>query len=586
MKKFLSVLGFLSLFFILIGCNNVKVNVTFETNGGTAIEAITSLDDILGVLPTTTKDGYMFIGWYEDSAFTIPFEKEKERESWELTLYAKWIPLEIDIEVEHYLENLEGGYVLDTTETHDFDMASIAIDLSGYQKPYEGFSVNGALTVFDHDDIENLSLKLYYSRNVYTITIDEDGGTAVDDISVKYGYPITAPVLSKVGAVFNGYTTTFPETMPLNGGNYVASWTALDEVTVTFESNGGSAVAALEMYETEIATEPAAPTKMGYAFVGWYTESSFVNLYDFSTVLTTNLTLYAKWEPILVNFNIEYYYEELDGSFTKASTWPQQGFTDSTVSFTGSVLDSRFTYNPNHALTVHTGVVLADGSLTLKLYCERNEFTITFDTNANLSITSIVALFDAPIAAPNNPIRTNYIFMGWYSDEALTMPYSFSRMPGQNITLYARWLGVDTNLSFHSMGGTSVSTITAPLESVIVKPADPTREGFDFAGWFTDPFEGTEFTSWIMPEGNITLYAHWTPALYTLTFDSMGGNVIPSMEVEYQASIIKPENPVKTDYVFLGWFEDTAFTVPFDFSSMPAKDLTLYAKWISALEAS
>jgi len=261
MKKFLSVLGFLSCFFGLIGCNNTKVNVTFETNGGTAIENIKSIDDILGVLPQTTKDGYMFIGWYEDSAFTVPFDKEKERENWEFTLYARWIPLDIDITVEHYLENLNNTYELEATETNDFDASSLNLDLSSFINSYEGFSVNSELTVFDHDDIENLSLKLYYDRNIYTITIDEVGGTEIDDISAKYGYAITAPTTSKRGATFNGYTSPFPTTMPFNGGFFTVAWILLDEITVTFNTVGGNAITRQDLYVGEVATDPQIRSK-------------------------------------------------------------------------------------------------------------------------------------------------------------------------------------------------------------------------------------------------------------------------------------------------------------------------------------
>jgi uncharacterized repeat protein (TIGR02543 family) len=71
------------------------------------------------------------------------------------------------------------------------------------------------------------------------------------------------------------------------------------EYTVTFESNGGSAVAAVDAARGEKIAEPTAPTKAGYAFKGWYKESGLQNLWDFSSdTVTGDITLYAKWEAL------------------------------------------------------------------------------------------------------------------------------------------------------------------------------------------------------------------------------------------------------------------------------------------------
>lgn len=67
--------------------------------------------------------------------------------------------------------------------------------------------------------------------------------------------------------------------------------------TVTFNSNGGSAVTALEIVEGNKITKPTNPTKEGYTFVGWYKDSALTQAWNFDTdTVTTNLTLYAKWK--------------------------------------------------------------------------------------------------------------------------------------------------------------------------------------------------------------------------------------------------------------------------------------------------
>ena len=66
-------------------------------------------------------------------------------------------------------------------------------------------------------------------------------------------------------------------------------------VTVQYETNGGTAVSAQQPWAGESATKPADPTKTGYTFGGWYKDSACTKAYDFNSVVTDNITLYAKW---------------------------------------------------------------------------------------------------------------------------------------------------------------------------------------------------------------------------------------------------------------------------------------------------
>ena len=73
---------------------------------------------------------------------------------------------------------------------------------------------------------------------------------------------------------------------------------------VDFNSNGGSEVQAQDVYDTKRATEPEAPTKEDYVFAGWYTDAELTNAYDFSTPVTQDITLYAKWETAWYDLTI------------------------------------------------------------------------------------------------------------------------------------------------------------------------------------------------------------------------------------------------------------------------------------------
>ena len=68
--------------------------------------------------------------------------------------------------------------------------------------------------------------------------------------------------------------------------------------TVTFNTNGGSTVSAQTVASGSTATEPTAPTKDGYTFVGWYSDEGLATAYDFTATVTANITLYAKWTAV------------------------------------------------------------------------------------------------------------------------------------------------------------------------------------------------------------------------------------------------------------------------------------------------
>lgn len=93
--------------------------------------------------------------------------------------------------------------------------------------------------------------------------------------------------------------------------------------TVTFNSNGGSPVRAQEVNEGETATRPTDPTKGGHTFVNWYTENTHENVYDFSTPVVANITLYAKWalstSKTLVS-ELQYYQTNIDDQLAMFNT--------------------------------------------------------------------------------------------------------------------------------------------------------------------------------------------------------------------------------------------------------------------------
>ena len=234
--------------------------------------------------------------------------------------------------------------------------------------------------------------------------------------------------------------------------------------------------------------------------------------------------------------------------------------------------------NENNLLTV---TVLDDDTSTIEVYYTRNLVTVNYETNANVSISSSQALYGSDLTSPEDPIRTGYEFVNWYSDENLTQEFSFETYPAQDITIYAKWQGVPSTISFDSNGGDSLSDLVQNTGTQVTLPT-PVRTGYSFIGWFESALLQTEFQSSLMPAGTTTIYAKWEPLNYTITYNSLGGSVVEATNHDFGESIVLAADPTKTDNLFGGWFLDETLNTPFNYLTMPASDLTLYAKWIDA----
>ena len=121
----------------------------------------------------------------------------------------------------------------------------------------------------DYTFTADITLYAQWTANQYTITFDSAGGSAVASITQAYGSAVTAPAdPTRAGYTFAGWNPAVPATMPLGGAALTAQWTA-NQYTITFDSNGGSAVADITQAYGTAVTAPADPTRAGYTFAGW-----------------------------------------------------------------------------------------------------------------------------------------------------------------------------------------------------------------------------------------------------------------------------------------------------------------------------
>ena len=115
-----------------------------------------------------------------------------------------------------------------------------------------------------------------------------------------------------------------------------------------------------------------------------------------------------------------------------------------------------------------------------------------------------------------------------------------------------------------------------------VKPADPERNGWTFAGWYTDAECTNAFDFSVAPTADIELYAKWEKRVYTCTLMS-DGKVYDTLTVTgLNQKFKEPAEPTRKGYVFDGWYTDSEFKNVYSFNKVVTDDVTLYAKWIPA----
>ena len=142
---------------------------------------------------------------------------------------------------------------------------------------------------FNTDVTKDMTLTAKWTANSYTIAFDTDGGSAIDPITQDYGTAIIAPAdPTREGYTFMGWEPEIPATMPAEDMTITAKW-SINQYTVTFDTDGGSAVAPITQdYGTDI-TAPADPTREGYTFIGWDKAIP-------TTMPAENMTITAKWK--------------------------------------------------------------------------------------------------------------------------------------------------------------------------------------------------------------------------------------------------------------------------------------------------
>jgi len=239
-------------------------------------------------------------------------------------------------------------------------------------------------------------------------------------------------------------------------------------------------------------------------------------------------------------------------------------------------------------LTITTPVTLYGKYVAIPTY------DVLFESNGGSLVTSILDVYENEmILEPADPVRSGFIFQGWYKDALFAEAWVFATdTVTADITLYAKWEEIPPvtyTVSFETNGGSIVDPLLLVAENALITaPTSPTKDGYTFEGWFKD--EGL-LNAWVFETdvvvANITLYAKWAliPVTYTVTFESNGGSAVTAITgISDGALISAPAAPTKTGFDFAGWYHDVELTNDWVFETdLVTANITLYAKWTEKL---
>lgn len=470
-------------------------------------------------------------------------------------------PAEVEFTVKHYQQNVaDDNYTLLETETKNgYTESQVGNGLEKNTKTdtkYSGFYslLYDTTTKIAADG--STVVEIYYDRYYYLMNFDLDGGYGVEPIYARYGAPISVGTPTKPGYSFNGWNPELPATMPAESTTHKATW------------NAG---------------------KTSYTVVYWY-ENADDDGYSYVADQTIP--------------------DVAPGTSVSSDTYKGQNFTSENKD------TKHFTYNEKKAETV---TVAGDGSTVLNVYYTRNTYTLKFreldcdkwflhthNDNCYKVIKTITAKYQADIHK-NFPIMDGNETIWWKVPNG-TETYvegnglgSIDVMPGENIT-------------FSNAGSTNATWLWYYVEVLNGKDGDKTYSNKDFKLYKKINCDGTSFltykeefhaikgfTQWKSdPTFNSNgkadqkddNYFYYTRNSYNLKFYNYNADVAgEGGSVQYEAPLsgyyFEPEYPSnleKNAYKFDGWYTTAGCyagsEVNWATATMPASDVTLYAKWV------
>ena len=583
------------------GLELMTYTATFYVDGVVHTTVQTKVGEQIAKPDDPTKTGYVFTGW-DPEVGVMGVE--------DVRFDAKFSAGAVSYTVETYVMGLDGEY--GAAETKNVP-ATTGEEVTLTPDAREGFTVAGdsVLSGIVAAD-SSLTLKVYYSRNQYKLTVD---GAESD---VYFGAAISVAEPTKENETFNGWDPALPETMPAHDVTVVSTWTkndadysayneakakaqakqkeenydkkytaetrnALAEVLKTVVPEGlkydeqhiinaatqaiNDAVAALELMTynaifnidgveyakvpTKVGEQIVAPeknpTKEGYTFAGWRPSVGVMGTADatFEAVFT------AAGDTA---YTVNTYVMGTDGVYGEPTSDTLTGTTGSTATF---VPETREGFTVDNEQSVLSGEIAADGSLVLKVFYSRNQYTLTAEGVA-------YTFYYGAAVSVADPVKEHYTFAGWEPELPETMP-------AHDVTVVAKWTEDGADYTAYNAAKAEAEA-KQKEENYGKKYTAETRAALAEA--LADDVYGKKYSEQGVVDAATKAINDAIAALELMTYTAtfyVDGAVHATVQAKVGEQIALPKEPAKAGYVFTGWdpevgvmgLEDVSFNAQF-----------------------
>lgn len=599
------------------------------TTGGTQI-----------TLPTPTRSGYTFGGWYAES--TLDNLIGAGGASYAPTgsalspyVYAKWTATNYTVTYQN-TDATSGSAPTDSTNYNIGNSVLIkgntgSLARTGYTFIGWTAASDGTGTVLTSGNTvttstSNMVFYPKWSANTYTITYNKNGAsgnpTATSATYTTGGTAVTLTTVGdmvKTGFTFGGWSTT-PTGSALVGTytttanvTLYAVWT-IKTITLTYDKGIASGVTIANFPTTASGTYGSSVTLSAgftldqtltvnsqsviHRFVGWNDGSSTYQGTASYLLGDSNKTLTAIWVPV---FGVRY---SFNGG-TPAAT-PDNLITDNECSLSGNLCNdqqditlhaaptrSGYTFagwvNQSNATAMNAGSTTKITSTNYLFYATwtAQPYTVTYSTNGGSTAPTETNKYigDSFILA-TAPTRDGYNFSGW-SDSSTVYGAGVTYFVGAaDMVFTAQWAPKTYSVSYNWNGGSGSSTSDSSFtvgNSGITLPTvgDHVKDGYEFQGWSTSS-NGSVISGAFTPTNNTTLYAIWNLGNFVVTYDARGGTVGTSSATVTNGSTTVLPTPTRQNFVFEGWYtQSTGGTLVGiqGANHQPASSKTIYARW-------
>ena len=430
---------------------------------------------------------------------------------------------------------------------------------------------------------------LDYKDGAYTITLSPEN-VSVDlssyfTISEYASYEISKSesfdsIIGSEVTLEDGNNNYFVKVKNKNGGEMVYKFVVIKKklCTVTFNTNGGSAVQPIQCEDGQFIEAPES-LKPGYTLVRWD--------YDFTKPVTADITISAEWVANKYKVTIDGVEQPIEitfGEVLNIQAPVKVGYKFTGWEYNGSSFDISQKYSFTNDITIKPLFELERYSIDYK--------DVIIGTNPNQGTYTVEDEFELQNVewsfSPEDKVI--YTFNGWYKDKEFKEPIKkIDKGTTGNIIVYAKWTTeipetkIETIVTFNAPGFDCNETTQKIVVGDEYTLPDISKPGYNLVGW--ENSTGTILVQnsgiWVVEEESVSLQPKWDKKVYSITYISNGGinneNNILSYTVTDSFELLEATKEYST---FAGWYADETFETPVvSIAVGTTGDMTLYAKW-------